>query len=58
MIKSAFKLGFIGALTYALGRAFYSLLSLLAVIIGSVVILACFFTWFYFSVTNGWLVIG
>lgn len=58
MLKSAVKIGFIGALALMLGRAFYSLFILLATFIGAVALLACFFAWFYFATNSGWLVIG
>lgn len=55
MLRSAAKLGFLGALAYGFGRAFYSLFSLLVAVVGLIVLFGCLFVWLWFMTSNGFL---
>lgn len=55
MIREAAKLGFLGALAYGFGRAFYSLFTLLVAVVGLIVLFGCLFAWLLFMTSNGYL---
>jgi hypothetical protein len=55
MIRDAAKLGFLGALAYGFGRAFYSLFVLLVATIGIAVLAGAAAAWLWFMTSNGML---
>lgn len=55
MLRTAAKLGFIGALAYAFGRIFYSLAKLLVVTLGLLVLFGCLLFWVLAASAGGFL---
>ena len=53
MIREAAKIGLIGALAVMFGRALYSLIVLMAAVIGATVLLGCIAAWYYISTNMG-----
>ena len=55
MLRSAAKLGFFGALAYGIGKAFYSLFTLLVIVLGLTVLAGSAALWLLFMTSNGFL---